>query len=885
MVAEMQRTGTICVKLNFEGKTGYELIPQSLKSVGSQVYGVLQNAENKLVFRLYGLKDSSVRVQIDEPEDAVRKRFVPNFLSLVIIQIMITFKPFVVDIFNENGELVMQLNRDGKLKFERYCLKEEDKEYPENFWEETFKSSTDSKPFGSSSVGIDVSFIGFQTAYGLPEHADSFALKSTVDNTDPFRLYNLDVFEYELHNPMSLYAAIPYIVAHSKNATIGFLWLNAAETWVDTRSSVLSKGLFRAVLDKMMPVDNVPHFDAHFFSESGLVDVFFFGGPGPRDVQRQLSRITGVTPLPPLFSIAYHQCRWNYNDEEDVAQVDENFDLHDIPMDAIWLDIEHTDGKRYFTWDQHKFAHPKQMIDKIAAKGRKMITIIDPHIKIDDNYPVYKEAKDRELYVKRSDGTTNFEGHCWPGSSAYLDFLNPEVNILLYSDVTLSSTFEMFDLTLQTSKYWADQFGFDRYIGSTPQLFTWNDMNEPSVFSGPEVTMNKDAIHFGGIEHREIHNMYGFLQHSATFEGQMKRTGGKDRPFILTRSGFVGSQRTAAIWTGDNAADWSHLAITAPMLLSLSVSGIPFVGADVGGFFGNPDEQLITRWYQAGSFQPFFRAHAHIDTKRREPWIFSTPTMEAIRQAIRRRYALLPYWYTLFHEHALNGAPPMRPIWFEFPSEEQYYEEEKAWMVGSALLVHPVVNKDTYSEKIDLPTELTKKTRWYEWESGIEIPAGSSIVNVPITHVPVFQRGGTIVPSWQRIRRASSLMIQDPLTFFIALDEAGYANGTVYLDDGETHDYKKGVFIFADIEYRTMTATQSLITGSTTSASGRFETETWIERIEVRGLERAPQSVSIIRASDPTVALEFTYNGDRRTLLIRKPFVSIIQSFKIIISF
>ncbi|EPB70041.1 glycosyl hydrolase, family 31 [Ancylostoma ceylanicum] len=525
-----------------------------------------------------------------------------------------------------------------------------------------------------------------------------------------------------------------------------------------------------------------------------------------------------VTPIPPLFSIAYHQCRWNYNDEQDVAQfehfhsesdlsaqVNENFDVYDIPMDVIWLDIEHTDGKKYFTWDPHKFAHAKEMIDGVAAKGRKMVTIIDPHIKRDDSYPIYKDAKDLGLYVKKSDGTTDFEGHCWPGSSAYLDFLNPE-----------------------TRKYWAAQFAFDRYVGSTPQLFTWNDMNEPS-----------------------LHNMYGFLQHSSTFQGQLDRTGGKDRPFILTRSGFVGTQRTAAIWTGDNTAEWSHLAIAAPMLLSLSVSGVPFVGADVGGFFGNPDEQLLTRWYQAAAFQPFFRAHAHIDTKRREPWLFSKETLAAIRQAIRRRYALLPYWYALFREHALTGAPPMRPIWYEFPNEEKHFEQEKvgkefavillpllfalfqAWMVGNALLVHPVVEKDTFNVNVDLPFGEDK----------------------------------------------------DPLTFYVALDRDGHAKGSVYLDDGATHDYKNGAFVSTEVEYKTESATESVIYGQPTSDSGKYETEAWIERIVVRGLDRTPTNVSIIRASDPTVKLEFSYDRDKRTLVIRKPLVSITQSYKIILTF
>ncbi|VDO07741.1 unnamed protein product [Haemonchus placei] len=314
--------------------------------------------------------------------------------------------------------------------------------------------------------------------------------------------------------------------------------------------------------------------------------------------------------------------------------------------------------------------------------------------------------------------------------------------------------------------------------------------------------MNKDALHFGGIEHREIHNMYGFLQHSSTFEGQLQRTGGKDRPFILTRSGFVGSQRTAAIWTGDNTADWTHLAIAAPMLLSLSVSGVPFVGADVGGFFGNPDEQLLTRWYEAGAFQPFFRAHAHIDTRRREPWLFSKPTLDAIRSAIRRRYALLPYWYTLFREHSLTGAPPMRPVWFEFPEEEKFFEEEKVWMVGHALLVRAVVEKDSFNVNVELPVGRDKNIRWYEWESGAEKQPGSLYVDAPIDHIPVFQRGGTIIPTWQRIRRAASLMIQDPLTLFVALDRSGHANGSVYLDDGATHFYKHGMFVSAEMVYK-----------------------------------------------------------------------------------
>ncbi|CAB3397715.1 unnamed protein product [Caenorhabditis bovis] len=866
--------------------TRYEVIANSVSHEGATWTAVIQNPDNKLRLKVTGVKDGTIRVQIDETEAAIRKRFVAegalsgppeqlpfakveNSQSQAILtsgdgrsKAIIVFKPFSVNIYNQFDELVAQLNRDGKLKVEEFRTKEEGKEYPEGFWEESFKSFRDSKPFGSSSVGVDISFVSFKNAYGLPEHADSLALRNTVGNSDPYRLFNLDVFEYELNNPMALYVSVPYIFAHRANRSVGALWLNAAETWVDTQSSVTSKGVLGNLYDTVTGKDtnDVPHFDAHFMSESGLVDVFFFVGPTVRDVQRQNSKLTGVTPLPPLFAIAYHQCRWNYNDEQDVAKVNQGFDDWKMPMDVIWLDIEHTDGKRYFTWDKHKFAHAKEMIEGLAAKGRKLVTIVDPHIKKDDGYFVYKDAKDLGLFVKKSDGTTDYEGHCWPGASEYLDFWHP-----------------------QTRAYWKEQFAFDRYVGSTPELFIWNDMNEPSVFSGPEISMDRDAIHYGGIEHREVHNMYGMMYHSATFDGLLARTNGQDRPFILSRSGFIGTQRTAAIWTGDNTADWGHLEISVPMLLSLSIAGIPFVGADVGGFFGNPDEQLLTRWYQAAAFQPFFRAHAHIDTKRREPWLFSEPTRNSIRESLRARYALLPYWYTLFQEHTQNGMPPMRPLFYEFENDESVLEEQKQWMVGSDLLVRPVLEKDTYNVKVELPKGDKKNVRWYEWVSGIEHFEASAYVDAPIDFVPVFQRGGSIIPTWQRIRRSAYLMKDDPLTLFVALDSDGNAKGEVYLDDGKTHSYRNDEFVRANFTFVTTSPTTASIVGE--HVDGKYAAKNWIERIVVRGIESSPKSVEITRISDPFEPLEYSYNRDNKVLIIRKPEVLITNSYRIHLKF
>jgi alpha 1,3-glucosidase len=496
----------------------------------------------------------------------------------------------------------------------------------EGLWEENFQSHKDSKPYGPMSVGADIAFPNSKALFGLPEHASSTMLKNTAgegaEYQDPFRLYNLDVFEYDLDVPMSLYGAVPLLISQSvKTGTSGVFWFNPTETFVDIQDDNVHTGK-----------------SSHWVSESGIIDVFFIPGPTPSEFYSQYAKLTGTLALPPMFSLGYHQCRWNYKDEQDVYQVHSKFEELDYPYDVLWLDIEHTDGKRYFTWDQKLFPHPKEMQETLWAQGRRMVTIIDPHVKRDDNYYIHKDATSKGVYIKDKGGKVDYDGWCWPGSSSYLDF----------TDAAARS-------------WWADQFAYDRYKGSTPSLFTWNDMNEPSVFNGPEVSMQKDLRNLRGDEHREWHNLYGMLFHRSTSEGLIRRNPGENvRPFVLSRSFFAGTQRYGAIWTGDNAAEWSHLVISSPMLLSLNLGAISFSGADVGGFFGNTDAELMTRWMQAGAYTPFFRGHAHHDAKRREPWMFGEETMKRLRKAAMARYALLPYWYTIFAEASRTGMPIMR---------------------------------------------------------------------------------------------------------------------------------------------------------------------------------------------------------------------------------
>ncbi|XP_035208947.1 neutral alpha-glucosidase AB-like isoform X2 [Stegodyphus dumicola] len=876
------------------GRSPYYLEMSNFKIYPTRLEGVLINSQNGIMlkFDLITLKHNMIHMKITElnpirPRFEAREALVgePEESNLQVVsqdseklvvqfgpnKIILNGSPFRMDIFS-NDQLVISANARGLMKFEHYRPKPNQKpteegeeqneiqqqppvppdeeQFKDTLWEETFKGHTDSKPNGPSSVGMDFSFIGFNHVYGIPEHADVFPLRTTKGSTDPYRLYNLDVFEYELNNPMAIYGSIPFMIAHSEMTSVGLFWLNAAETWVDVEASS-SQGVVSSIVDFVKGNSQIPQQDTHWFSESGIIDTFFLLGPGPKDVMFQYAKLTGSTQLPPLFALGYHQSRWNYRDQDDVRNVDAAFDEHDIPYDVLWLDLDHTHDRKYFTWDPYKFSDPIGMLNNLTSKGRKMVTLVDPHIKRDGNYYIHKEATDKGYYVKNKENQ-DYEGWCWPGSSSYLDFLSPEIR-----------------------DWWASKFSLDQYQGSTLSLYTWNDMNEPSVFSEPEVTMPKDVRHVGGWEHRDVHNIYGMLMVMGTYKGHLMRSNGAQRPFILTRSVFAGSQRYGAVWTGDNIADWAHLQITVPMILSLSVTGLSFSGADVGGFFRNPSPELMLRWYQAGAYQPFFRAHSHHESKRREPWLFDEEYKLLMRDAIRVRYTLLPYWYTLFFENEVSGVPPMRPLWMEFPNETQTFGMNDEYMLGSCLLVKPVLEISATSINIYFPgiNEV-----WYDI-SNYKRYAGGQTVSLPVTlaTIPVFQRGGTIIPKKNRIRRSSSLTYNDPYTLEIALDKSGsQANGTLYIDDFNSFQYREGNYLLLKFNFEKNVLSSKILKGP-----GKFKTNAWLERIIVVGLQKQPKSLTLSRKNVKSSELIFTYDENKNILTIRKPAVNMGEEWQI----
>jgi alpha-glucosidase len=258
--------------------------------------------------------------------------------------------------------------------------------------------------------------------------------------------------------------------------------------------------------------------------------------------------------------------------------------------------------------------------------------------------------------------------------------------------------------------------------------------------------MPEDNVHrgYGGGTHAQFHNVYGMQMVRATREGILKFKPDK-RPFILSRANYLGGQRYAATWTGDNQSDWTHLYMSIPMILNLGLSGQPFSGPDIGGFGGNADGPLFSRWMGFGALLPFARAHSCAYTLNHEPWSVGPDSENICRIAITRRYILLPYFYTLFYIASTTGLPVARPLFFTDPLDKDLREEDRAFLLGEDLLVIVNIYKEATSQVVKIP----KNVKWFSLKldehvnedlpelkikAGSIIPIQSPIFNV--TQVP-----------------------------------------------------------------------------------------------------------------------------------------------------
>lgn len=496
-----------------------------------------------------------------------------------------------------------------------------------------------------------------------------------------------------------------------------------------------------------------------FGADGGELRYYAFAGPGIEDVLRRYTALTGRMPLPPLWSLGYHQSRWSYYPEYEVREIARGFRDRRIPLDSVHLDIHYMNDYRVFTWDPERFPDPRKMLRDLEAEGVKTTVIIDPGVKVDEGYRVYEEGLEQDAFARYPDGTP-YTGAVWPGECHFPDFTKP------------------------SARAW---FG-DYYKGMLEEGVWgfWADMNEPSNFrmrTFPD-PVRHDFEGRGGT-HLEAHNVYGLLMARATYEG-LRRHAPDRRPFVITRAAYAGAQRYTSGWTGDNVSSWEHLGMVLPMVLSLGLSGMPFTGSDVGGFAGNPSPELYARWVQLGAFTPFFRTHCDAFSERQEPWSYGPKVEKVARDFIGLRYRLLPVFYALFDEHRRTGLPVVRPLVLHYADDVRVHEMEDQFLLGRDVLVAPILKQGHESREIYLP-----EGRWYSFWTGEAHEGGREIlVKAPLDEMPVFVRAGTTLPLAPLMQHVGERAWDEvELRLF-----PGEGTSTFYEDDGLSHAYEEGDF-------------------------------------------------------------------------------------------
>lgn len=551
---------------------------------------------------------------------------------------------------------------------------------------------------------------------------------SLLRNGKTIKLWNTDSGAYGVDNGTRLYQSHPWIMGVREDGTaFGILF---DTTWKATLSCTDDKIELR--------------------SEGLPFRVFIIDRESPQAVVRGLAELTGTMPMIPKWALGYHQCRFSYQPDSRVIEVADTFRYKRIPCDAIWMDIDYMDGFRIFTFNPEKFPNPKAVNRDLHLRGFHSTWMIDPGAKVDPDYFVYKSGTENDVWVKTAKGE-NFHGDAWPGAAAFPDFTYPKAQ-----------------------KWWA---GLYKDFLAQGVDGVWNDVNEPQINDTPNKTMPEDNIHRGGGDlpqgtHLQYHNVYGMLMVRSSREGMLSARPDK-RPFILTRSNFLGGQRYAATWTGDNGSTWEHMKLSIPMSLTLGLSGQPISGADIGGFLFNANGDLFGNWIGFGAFYPFSRGHACAGTNNKEPWAFGPEVEKASRIAIERRYILLPYFYTLMHEAATDGMPIMRPAFFADPKDLSLRAEEQYFLVGDNLMVVPAfVEKANYPKGIWRELSLVDGDKTDKYQANLKI------------------RGGAIIPTGKVIQNTTEESL-DPLTLIVCLDENGKAQGELYWDAGDGWDFQK----------------------------------------------------------------------------------------------
>lgn len=559
--------------------------------------------------------------------------------------------------------------------------------------------------------------------------------------------WNTDNFGYGTGSD-PLYCSIPFYIGVHNKLLYGIFLDNSYKTFFN----------FGASNDRF----------SSFAADAGEMNYYFISGKSVSEIINEYTTLTGRMEMPPLWSIGYQQCRYSYYPDKEVLSLADTFREKDIPADAIVLDIHYMEKYKIFTWSKRDFPNPKKLLDDLKERGFNIVVMCDPGIKVEEGYEAYEDGVKKDVYIKYPDGT-NYTGQVWPGWCNFPDFTNPK-----------------------TRSWWKDHF--QDYVKLGVEGF-WNDMNEIATW-GNMLPENIEMDFEGNkASMRRGRNIYALQMARSTYEGTKALMKNK-RPFNLTRSGFSGIQRYAAVWTGDNVAYDDHMMLGVRIVNSMGLSGIAFAGYDVGGFVGNADSKLFARWVSIGALSPFFRGHSMINSRDSEPWSYGEEVEQISRNYIKFRYQLLPYIYSLFYEASVTGMPLQRSLAIDYPHDGRVYDGhfQHQYLFGPSILVAPVE-----SSKEFLKVLLPDADSWYYVYNGSKhVGNHELILECPLHRLPVFVKGGAILPMQpvlQHTGEKNDLLI---IHVYAGINDSSFE---FYEDDGSSFDYQNKKYAKRKIEY------------------------------------------------------------------------------------
>ncbi|KIO52409.1 glycoside hydrolase family 31 protein [Flavobacterium hibernum] len=771
-----------------------DLYPSKIVSYEQEGDSIFFNTDNKVILRVTILRDSLIRFRFttkgyfsNDFSYAIDKTQLHgyNFLELTEEETYFLIKTSKVKCKIQKADLRLSIYDLNDL-----LILEDELGF---HWEESYE-------YGGNIVKMSKSSKDGECFYGLGDKATQMNLKGK-------RLENFATDQYAYQKEQDpLYKVVPFYIGLHNKQSYGIFFDNT----------------FRTFFDFCQERRNV----TSFWAEGGEMNYYFIYGPQMQDVVTTYTDLTGKPELPPLWVLGYHQCKWSYYPESKVKEITSKFRELKIPCDAIYLDIDYMEGFRCFTWSKEYFPDPKRMVAELAEDGFKTVVIIDPGIKIDKDYWVYKEALEKDYFCKRADGPY-MKGKVWPGECNFPDYTNPVVR-----------------------EWWAGLF--KELISDIGVKGVWNDMNEPAVMEVPNKTFPMDVRHvYDGnpCSHRKAHNIYGTQMARATYHG-VKRFAYPKRPFVITRSAYSGAQRYTSSWTGDNVATWEHLWIANIQVQRMCISGMGFTGSDIGGFAEQPTGELYARWIQLGVFHPFCRTHSSGDHGNQEPWAFDEEVINITRKFVSLRYQLLPYLYTMFWQYIEEGIPMLKPLVYYDQDDTQTHYRNDEFIFGNQILVCPILEPNAVGRRMYIP-----RGEWYNyWTNEFSIGGREVWVDTKFDEIPVFVKAGAIIPKYPVQQYVGELEF-DELTLDLYF-KIGKEKSVVYEDAQDGYDYKKGRYSF--LSFRTIGKEKELIIQL--HKEGKYDTPYTKYKINLIGLPFKVTEIEIDNEKVEFNKIEFEAN-------------------------